>query len=229
MPIARKAMSDEYDLVVIGAGSAGLSAAPFAARLGAKVALVERDLPGGDCLYTGCVPSKALIKAAKVAWEMRRAADYGLTPHDAQVDLGRVMAHVRDVIQRVYQFESPDVLAEEDVEVVLAPARFVDPHTIEAGGRRLSAKYFLLCTGARASVPPVPGLSETPYESYESVFNMKQLPGRLLVLGAGPIGLEMAQAFQRLGSQVTVFQRSKQILTFADPEISMVLIEELAA
>ena len=93
----------------------------------------------------------------------------------------------------------------------------------------MSAKYFLLCTGARASVPPVPGLSETPYESYESVFNMKQLPGRLLVLGAGPIGLEMAQAFQRLGSQVTVFQRSKQILTFADPEISMALIEELAA
>src|SRR6266571_5323787 len=180
-------MTEEFDLVVVGAGSAGLSGAPFAARLGARVALVEKDLPGGDCLYTGCVPSKALIKVAKVAWEMRRAAGYGLTPHDAQVDLGRVMAHVQDVIRRVYQFESPEVLAEEEVEVVLAPARFVDPHTIEAGQRRMQAKYFLLSTGARASVPPVPGLAETPYESYETVFNMKQLPNRLLVLGAGPI------------------------------------------
>jgi pyruvate/2-oxoglutarate dehydrogenase complex dihydrolipoamide dehydrogenase (E3) component len=221
-------MTDEYDLIVIGAGSAGVSAAPFAARLGATVALVERYLPGGDCLYTGCVPSKTLIKSAKVAWEMRRAADYGLTPADTVVDLGRVMAHVQDVIRRVYQFESPDALAEDGVEVVLEAARFVDPHTIAAGERRLRAKYFLLCTGARATLPPVSGLTETPYESYETVFNMKRLPARLLVLGAGPIGLELAQAFQRLGSQVTVFQRSKHILTFADPEISMALIDVLA-
>src|SRR6266516_2644161 len=222
-----QAMSDDYDLVVIGAGSAGLSAAPFAARLGVKVALVERYLPGGDCLYTGCVPSKTLIKAAKVAWEMRRAADYGLTPCQPKVDLGRVMAHVQEVIGRVYRFEQPEALAEEGVELVLAPARFVDPYTIEAGERRLRAGHFLLCTGARASVPPIPGLAETPHETYESVFQMQQLPGRLLVLGAGPIGLEMAQAFQRLGSQVTIFQRSQRILSFADPEISTALIEVL--
>jgi pyruvate/2-oxoglutarate dehydrogenase complex dihydrolipoamide dehydrogenase (E3) component len=221
-------MTDDYDLIVIGAGSAGLSGAPFAARLGARVALVERYLPGGDCLYTGCVPSKTLIKAARVAWEMRRAADYGLTPAQAEVDLGRVMAHVQEVIQRVYQFENPEVVADEGVDLVLAPARFLDPHTISAGERRMRASYFLLCTGARASLPPVPGLAETPHETYESVFGMQQLPPRLLVLGAGPIGLELAQAFQRLGSQVTVFQRSKHILTFADPEISAALIEVLS-
>lgn len=217
----------EYDLIVIGAGSAGLSAAPFAARLGAKVALVERYKPGGDCLYTGCVPSKALIKVAKVAWEMRQAADLGLTPSEPAVDLGRVMAHVQDVIQRVYQFEDPAALAEEGVEVVLAPARFVDPHTILAGERTMRAKHFLICTGARASVPPVAGLDETPHETYESVFQMQALPRRLLVLGAGPVGLELAQAFQRLGSQVTVFQRSEQVLSFADSEISAALIDLL--
>ena len=222
-------MSDKFDLIVIGAGSGGLSAAPFAARLGAKVALIEKGLPGGDCLYTGCVPSKALIKVAKVAWEMRKAADYGLTPSPPEVDLGRVMAHVQEVIQRVYQFENPAVLAEEGVELVLAPARFLDAHTVEAGGRRLRGKAFLICTGARASVPPVPGLTETPHQTYESVFGMQRLPKRLLVLGAGPIGLEMAQAFARLGSEVTCFQRSRQILTMADPEISAALIQVLRA
>src|SRR5436190_9528775 len=149
-------MTDEYDLVVIGAGSAGLSAAPFAARLGAKVALVERYLPGGDCLYTGCVPSKTLIKVAKVAREMRRAADYGLTPCRPEVDLGRVMAHVEEVIRRIYRFENPETLAEEGVDLVLAPARFLDPNNILAGERRLRAGHFMLCTGARASAPPIP-------------------------------------------------------------------------
>src|SRR5919197_1714708 len=220
-------MTEEFDLIVIGAGSAGVSGAPFAARLGARVALVERYLPGGDCLYTGCVPSKTLIKTARVALEMRRAADYGLAPSRPEVDLGRVMAHVQEVIQRVYRFEGPETLAAEGVDLVLAPARFRDPKSIVAGERRLRAGQFLLCTGARASVPPIPGLAETPHETYESVFRMQQLPGRLLVLGAGPIGLEMAQAFRRLGSQVTVFQRSQRILPFADPEISTPLLEVL--
>ena len=220
-------MADEYDLIVIGAGSAGLSAAPFAAQLGAKVALIEAYRPGGDCLYTGCVPSKALIKAARVAWEMRHAAQYGLSAQAAPVDLGKVMDHVQQVIGRVYQFENPEVLAEEGVECILERAHFVDPHTVEAGGRCLQARYFLICTGARVSVPPVPGLAETPHETYESIFERRDLPGRLLVLGAGPIGLEMAQAFQRLGARVTVFQRSDRLLTFADPEISAALVDVL--
>jgi pyruvate/2-oxoglutarate dehydrogenase complex dihydrolipoamide dehydrogenase (E3) component len=213
-------VADSYDLVVIGAGSAGLSAAPFAARLGAKVALVERDLPGGDCLYTGCVPSKTLIHAARVAWYMRQAERFGLPASNPKVDLGRVMDHVQEVIQRVYVHESAEALAEEGVEVVLAPGRFVDPHTVQAGDRTLRAKHVLICTGARASVPPIPGLVETPHESYETIFKLRRLPERLLVIGTGPIGLELALAFQRLGSQVTCFQRSELILTMADPEVA---------
>jgi pyruvate/2-oxoglutarate dehydrogenase complex dihydrolipoamide dehydrogenase (E3) component len=222
-------MGDEYDLIVVGAGSGGLSAAPFAVKLGARVALIEKYKPGGDCLFTGCVPSKALIKVARVAWEMRRAADYGLEPHRPAVDLGKVMAHVQDVIQRVYQFESPDVLAREGVELVTGAASFLDPHTIEAGGRTLRGKRFLICTGSRAAVPPVPGLDRVGFLTYDDLFHLTVLPTHLLVIGAGPIGMEMGQAFRRLGSEVTMFQRSKRLLTMADPECSEALAEALAS
>ena len=213
-------MADEYDLIVIGAGSGGLSAAPFAAKLGARVALIEKDRPGGDCLYSGCVPSKALIKVARVAHEMRRAADYGLEPCVPAVDLGRVMAHVQDVIGRVYEFESPEALAHEGVELVTGAARFVDPHTVRVGNRTLRARRFIVCTGSRPSIPPIPGLPEAGYLTYEDVFRMTELPRHLLILGAGPIGMEMGQAFRRLGAEVTMFQRSRRLLSMADPECS---------
>jgi len=213
----------EYDLIVIGAGSGGLVAAPLAVKLGARVALVEKYKPGGDCLYTGCVPSKALIKVARVAHEMRRAADYGLEPHQPRVDLGRVNAHIQDVIQRVYQFESPDVLAHEGVELVTGEAHFLDEHTVQAGGRSLRGKRFLVCTGSRAAVPPIPGLAEVGFLTYDDIFHLTTLPEHLLILGAGPIGMEMGQAFRRLGSQVTMFQRSRRLLSMADPECSEAL------
>jgi pyruvate/2-oxoglutarate dehydrogenase complex dihydrolipoamide dehydrogenase (E3) component len=220
-------MEREYDLIVIGAGSGGLSAAPLAAKLGARVALVEKYKPGGDCLYTGCVPSKALIKVARVAWEMRRASDYGLEPHRPSVDLGRVMAHVQDVIERVYQFESPEVLAHDGVELVTGEARFLDERTIRAGERTLRAKRFIIATGSRAAVPPIPGLEATGFLTYDAVFHLQELPKHLLVIGAGPIGMELAQAFRRLGSEVTMFQRSKRLLSMADPECSEALASVL--
>jgi pyruvate/2-oxoglutarate dehydrogenase complex dihydrolipoamide dehydrogenase (E3) component len=216
-------MTDEYDLIVIGAGSGGLSAAPFAAKLGARVALVEKYQPGGDCLYTGCVPSKALIRVARVAWEMRRAADYGLEPHQPRVDLGRVMAHVQDVIQRVYQFENPETLARAGVHLVTGEARFLDAHTVRVGAATLRGEHFLVCTGSRAAVPPIPGLDETGFLTYDELFNLTELPGHLLIVGAGPIGMEMGQAFRRLGSEVTMFQRSKRLLSMADPDCSEAL------
>lgn len=220
-------MARELDLIVIGAGSGGLSAAPFATKLGASVALIERYRPGGDCLYTGCVPSKALIKAAKVAWEMRRAADYGLAPVEPNVDLGAVMAHVQDVIQRVYQFESPDVLSHEGVELVTGEARFVDAHIVQVGERVLRGKRFIICTGSRAAIPAIPGLAESGYLTYDEVFYMRRLPEHLMVIGAGPIGMEMAQAFRRLGSRVTMFQRSERLLTMADAECSDAIADVL--
>ncbi len=219
--------ANEYDLIVIGAGSGGLSAAPFAARLGARVALVEKDKPGGDCLFSGCVPSKTLVKVARVAHDMRRAEAFGLESCEPCVDLGQVMTHVQDVIGRVYEFESPSVLADAGVELVTGAARFVDPHAVQAGGRTLRARRFVICTGSRPVPPPIPGLDGVGYLTYEDVFRMTELPRHLLVLGCGPIGMELGQTFRRLGSSVTMFQRSDRLLSMADSESSDVLAEVL--
>lgn len=221
-------MADSYDLVVIGAGSAGLTAASFARRLGARVALVEQDRVGGDCTWTGCVPSKALLHAARVAHQMRHADSVGLDPIHPKVDLARVMASVRAAIDRVYAFETPDVLSREGVEVVPGHARFRGPRALEVEGRILHSKRFVVCTGSEPALPPIPGLSDVPKLTYKDVFDLKELPARLLVLGGGPVGVELSQAFQRLGSQVTVIQRGVRLLAVADPEASSVLTQVLA-
>jgi pyruvate/2-oxoglutarate dehydrogenase complex dihydrolipoamide dehydrogenase (E3) component len=221
-------VTDEYDLIVIGAGSGGITAAPFAARLGAKVALVEAFRPGGDCLYTGCVPSKALIRVAHAVWDRRHAGQFGLPPNADPVDLGQVMAHVREVIDRVYQFEQPHVLQEEGADLILGSARFLDGHTISINGeRRLRGKRFLICTGARPRIPDIAGLNSVRFLTYQDVFQQTTLPAHLLVIGAGPIGLELAQAFLRLGSAVTIFCRSEHILNRADHQISQALGDAL--
>lgn len=193
-----------FDLVIIGAGSGGLTAAGFAAQLGAGVALVEKNRVGGDCTWTGCVPSKALLKAAKIAHEVRHAAHYGILVGPPKTDMARVRAYVHSAIHDVYQFETPQELEHEGIEVILAPARFLDPHTIEAGERVLKAKNVLLTTGAHPFIPPIEGLDDVPFITYEQIFDLDELPESMIVVGAGPIGMEMAQAFQRLGSQVTV-------------------------
>jgi len=216
-------MSD-YDLVVIGAGSAGVWAAPFAARLGARVALVEKERIGGDCTNYGCVPSKALLKAAGVAWHMRTAERFGFDAVQQTVDLGRVMASVRQAIDRVYAFETPQALAQTGVDVVMGSARFQDPHTLAVGPEtRLRAQHVLLCTGARPATPPIAGLDHTPHWTYQTVWQQDRLPRRLLVLGSGPVGTELAQAFGRLGSHVIVFEHGDRPLKIADPEASAVV------
>jgi pyruvate/2-oxoglutarate dehydrogenase complex dihydrolipoamide dehydrogenase (E3) component len=214
-----------YDFVVIGGGSAGLLAAPLAARLGARVALVERDRPGGDCLFTGCVPSKTLLKVAKVVHEMRRADAVGLAPAATPVDMSRVSAHIQDVISRIYQHDSPEALRAQGVDVILGPARFVDAHTLSVNGRTVRGRRFLICTGARPAIPAIPGLADVRMLTYEELFSLRTLPARLLVIGAGPIGVEMSQAFARLGSSVTVFQRAARLLTVADADCSTVIAE----
>jgi len=217
-------MPNEYDVVVVGAGSAGVWAAPLAARLGARVALVEKDRVGGDCTHLGCVPSKALLKAARVVWDMRTAGRFGVDPVQPTIDLGRVMASVRQAIDRVYALETPDVLAAQGVDLVMGAARFDDPHTLIVGDRtRLRARHVLLCPGARAATAAIPGLEGTPHWTYETIWHQDRLPSRLLVVGSGPVGTELAQAFARLGSAVTIFERGERPLRVADPEASQVL------
>ncbi len=221
-------MGHRYDLVVIGAGSTCLPTASFARRPGARVALVESDRVGGDCTWTGCVPSKALLHAAKVAHQMRHAGSVGLDPVEPQVDLAKVMTGVRAAIQRVYALETPEVLAKDGVEVVLWRASFRNPHTLNVGGRVLHSKRFIICTGAEPAFPPIPGLADVPTLTYQNVFELQELPAHLLVLGGGPIGVELSQAFRRLGSRVTILQRGGRILPVADPEASSVLTGVLA-
>ena len=210
-----------YDLVIIGAGSGGLTAAGFAARLGAKVALVEKSRIGGDCTWTGCVPSKALLKAAKVAHEVRSAAHYGIATGAPVTDMGRVRDYVRGAIQQVYQFERPEELVRGGIDVVMGAARFLDEHTIDANGQRIAAKSFLITTGAHPSIPDVAGLSEVPYLTYEQLFENDILPATMIVVGGGPIGMEMAQAYQRLGPQVVVI--AEQLLPKEEPEAREVM------
>ena len=217
-------MSD-YDVVVIGAGSAGVWAAPFAARLGARVALIEKERIGGDCTLFGCVPSKAFLQAARVAWHLRTADRFGLDPVQHPVDLGRVMAGVQQAIARVYTFETPEALSRAGVDVVFGAARFEDAHTISIGGtdKQIRARHFLVCTGASPAVPAIAGVQDVPYWNYQSVWQQTTLPRRLLVVGGGPVALELSQAFTRFGSEVTIFARSERLLRMADPEASAVL------
>ena len=221
-------MSNKYDLAVIGAGSGGLVAATFAARAGARVALLEKHRIGGDCTWTGCVPSKALLKAAKVVQQARTASRFGVRATVEPVDIKAVMGYVRQSIARVYEQESPDVLRGKGVDVFLGQARFADAQTLtvaspEGSAKKVVAKHILICTGARPSVPAVEGLQDVPYLNYENVFDLDVLPKRLLVIGGGPIGIEMAQAFVRLGADVQIFQKRRRLLPRDEPEASYTL------
>jgi pyruvate/2-oxoglutarate dehydrogenase complex dihydrolipoamide dehydrogenase (E3) component len=207
----------DFDLVIIGAGSGGLTAAAFAAQLGAKVALVEKHRIGGDCTWTGCVPSKALLKAAKVAHEVRNSARFGIVAGAPVTDMAAVRAHVRRAIDEVYQFESPEALQRKGIEVIQGPARFTGTSNIMVNQQAVCGKAFLITTGARPRIPAIAGLSEVPFLTYEQIFDNDQLPGRLVVVGGGPIGMELTQAYQRLGSQVIVI--ANRLLPKDEPEV----------
>ena len=219
-------MVHDFDIAVIGAGSGGLTVAAAAAQFGQRVVLFEKGEMGGDCLNYGCVPSKALLSAAKQAHAMRSGEAFGVAALEPQVDFPRVMAHVRRAIAAIAPNDSQERFEKLGVKVVRAAAKFRDAKTIEADGTAYTARRMVIATGSRAALPPVPGLSEVPYLTNESIFENHVLPQHLLIIGGGPIGMEMAQAHRRLGSQVTVFEAFDP-LAKDDPELTAIVLDKL--
>jgi pyruvate/2-oxoglutarate dehydrogenase complex dihydrolipoamide dehydrogenase (E3) component len=218
--------SYNVDLCVIGAGSAGLSVAAGAVQLGLSVVLFEAGEMGGDCLNYGCVPSKALIAAAKQAQAMREAQRFGLANTEPQVDWTQVKAHVRSVIAAIEPNDSQERFEKLGVSVVRERARFADPVTVVSDSARVRAKRIVIATGSRAAVPPIPGLDQVRYETNESIFHLATLPRHLIVLGGGPIGVELGQAFRRFGAQVTIVE-AMTLLGAADADAADIVRTKL--
>ncbi|HEY1309484.1 MAG TPA: FAD-dependent oxidoreductase, partial [Pseudolabrys sp.] len=216
----------EPDICVIGGGSGGLSVAAAAAAFGVPVVLIERDKMGGDCLNTGCVPSKSLLAAARRAAIMRSASAFGVTALGIDVDFGKVHDHVQRVIAAIAPTDSIERFAGLGVRVIKGHAKFKDRRTVVVGDVEIRARRFVIATGSAPALPPIPGLDEGPYLTNESVFDLTERPDRLIVIGAGPIGLEMAQAFRRLGSEVTVLEAATP-LAKDDPECAAIVLDQL--
>ena len=218
--------SPVYDLCVIGAGSGGLSAAAGAAAFGQKVVLIEKERMGGDCLNTGCVPSKALIAAARAAYGFSESGQFGVKAQDPQVDFRKVQAHVQAVIAAIAPHDSVERFEDLGVRVIRAAARFASPGEVTAGTETIRARRFVIATGSSPAAPAIPGLDTVPYLTNETIFENRTLPEKLLIIGGGPIGMEMAQAHARLGSKVTVLEAFTP-LGKDDSELTAVVLEQL--
>ncbi len=216
------------DLCVIGAGSGGLSVAAIGAALGASVVLIERGEMGGECLNAGCVPSKALIAAASKAQALRDAPQFGVFPTDHSVKFNAVMAHVRSVIAAIAPNDSAARFTAMGVTVIRAEASFRDKRTVVAGGREIRARRFVIATGSSPALPPIDGLADVPFLTNETVFQLDELPPHLAIIGAGPIGMELGQAFQRLGSRVRLLEAASA-LPREDPELARFARDALIA
>ena len=221
--------AERYNLVVVGAGTAGLVTAAGAAGLGAKVALVERGFLGGDCLNVGCVPSKGVIRPARAIHEARTAGEFGVEGTDAlSIDFGKAMERMRRIRTKISFHDSVRRFSEElGVDVFLGEGRFTGPDVVEVDGARLRFRKAAICTGARAAAPPIPGIEEAGYLTNETVFSLTELPRRIAVIGAGPIGAELSQSFCRMGSRVTLLEMGPQILGREDPDAAAVVQDAL--
>jgi len=212
-----------YNLVVIGAGSAGLLGAIIAASLGGKVAVIEKHMMGGDCLNVGCVPSKAIIRSARVMGEIMAAHKFGIETNGAKVHFDQVMERIRRVQADLSPVDSVQRYTEAGVDVFLGEGRFVSSDTIDIGGAQLTFKKTLIATGSRPFHPSIPGLKEAGFLTNETVWNLIEQPKRLAVIGGGPIGCELAQSFQRLGSEVVFFHNADHVLNREDAEAAEVV------
>lgn len=218
----------QYDVVVIGGGAAGLTASGMAANFGAKTLVIEAQKLGGDCTWTGCVPSKILLKAGKVAQQMREAGKYGLVDTEPEINFQKVMNHVHKVRDDIYEeADAPENFEKMGVEVCRGHASFVDDHTIrveyKGDVKKVTGQYIFICAGASPAAPAIPGLNSVEYLTTESFFEIKELPEKLIIIGAGNVGVEMAQTMNRLGAEVTVVDQKRQILHNDDPELANML------
>jgi pyruvate/2-oxoglutarate dehydrogenase complex dihydrolipoamide dehydrogenase (E3) component len=211
----------DYDIAILGAGASGLIAADFAVQLGARTALIDKGPIGGDCTWSGCVPSKSLIKVASVAHHARTAARYGIGVSAPTTDMTEVRAYLRATIQQIYEPTMPDALRRKGMDVLIGAARFLDPHTLKVGTERIRARKVLINTGAEPRIPAISGLTNVPYLTYQQIFENDRLPRQMLIVGGGPIGCEVAQAYQRLGSQVTII--AEHLLPSEEPEVQALL------
>ena len=221
--------SGRYNIVVIGAGTAGLVTAAVSAALGAKVALIERHLMGGDCLNVGCVPSKGVIRASRAWAEITHSTQFGLhIPDGIKQDFGAAMARMRSLRARISHTDSAHRYRKLGVDVYIGEGHFIGSDAVEVGGKTLRFAKAAICTGARAAAPPVQGLEEAGYLTNETIFTLTELPPRLAVIGAGPIGCEMAQSFARFGSQVCLFERTGHILPREDADAAEIVQAQMA-
>ncbi len=212
--------SFDNDMVVIGAGSGGLVSAYIAAAVKAKVTLIEKNEMGGDCLNTGCVPSKALIKSARTAQNLREASKFGIASVEPDINFAAVMDRVHDVIAQIEPHDSVERYRSLGVNCIMGEAKVIDPWTVEVNGQRITARNLVIATGARPFVPPIPGLDEVGYRTSDTLWNLREKPSRMLVIGGGPIGCELAQSFQRLGSQVTQVDMSPRLMPREDADVA---------
>jgi pyruvate/2-oxoglutarate dehydrogenase complex dihydrolipoamide dehydrogenase (E3) component len=218
-----------WDLLVVGGGTAGLVAAKTAAGFGASVLMVERDRIGGDCLWTGCVPSKALLSAAHATHDARTASRFGIRAGDGDVDFPAVMAHVRQAIAAIEPTDSPAAMRAAGVSAAHGSAQFTGPKEAAVDGVSVRFRQSLVATGAAAVLPPIPGLAQASPLTNETIFSLAELPDRLLVLGGGSIGCELGQAFARLGSRVTIVEAAERLLTREDPDAAELVTRALVA
>jgi pyruvate/2-oxoglutarate dehydrogenase complex dihydrolipoamide dehydrogenase (E3) component len=221
-------VSRKQDVVVIGGGPGGLVIASVAGQLGLRVALIEKtEHLGGDCLHSGCVPSKTLINTARLAHRMRHAAQYGLPACDPDIDINGVLDRVDSVIARIQQHDDPERFRRYGCDVRFGAARFLNPHEITVNDEIIRGKRYVIATGSQPVVPPIPGIAEAGYDTNETIFRRRELPSRLAVIGGGPVGVELGQAFARFGSRVTIVEAADRILPMADSEVSAVLRQVL--
>jgi len=220
----------DYDIVVIGGGSAGLFAVSVANTLGAKTCLIEKNKLGGDCTWFGCIPSKTILKSAHIAQQIRNHSYYGLKlTSGPDIDTTGVLSYVREVRSKVYSHETPEVFEKRGIKVITGTPHFLTGDTIQVNNQKIKAGKFIICTGGHAVIPPVKGLKDIPFLTNETIFELDKLPSTLITLGGGPIGVELSQALNRLGVKVTLVQRRDRILPREEPELSRLVQNKLTA